>query len=128
MRERREGGYWNLEVLRMAYELAVDIDRMTKTLPKHEMYEEGRQIRRAVKSICANIVEGYGRRQYKGEYVKFLVYALSSCDETKLHLDLLHDCGSLERERYEELRQRCEGVGIKLSRFLEGVIQSHRTA
>jgi len=41
-------------------------------LPKFEMYEEGSQIRRSAKSVAANIVEGYGRRRYKQEFIRFL--------------------------------------------------------
>jgi len=37
-------------------------------LPKFEMYEEGSQIRRSSKSVRTNIVEGYGRRNYKLDY------------------------------------------------------------
>ena len=34
----------------------------------------------------SNIVEGYGRKRYKADFIKFLVYSLSSCLETKNHL------------------------------------------
>lgn len=53
------------------------------------MYEEGSQIRRSVKPIKSNIVEGYGRRRYKADYVKFLIYAQASNDETIDHRNAL---------------------------------------
>ena len=82
--------YRNLEVWKLARAMSVDIHKMSLTqLPKFEMYEEGSQIRRASKSIRSNIVEGYGRRRYKQEFIKFLVYAHSSCDETLDHLDTI---------------------------------------
>ena len=46
----------------------------------------GSQIRRAADSVNSNIVEGYGRRRYKSDFMKFLVYSHSSCLETKGHL------------------------------------------
>ena len=53
---------------------------MTLTkLPAFELYEEGSQIRRSVKSVKSNIVEGYGRRRYKQDYIRFLTYAQASC-------------------------------------------------
>ncbi len=55
----------DLEVYQLSFELAVEIDQVSKTLPKHEMYEIGSQIRRSAKSIPANIVEGFGRRLIK---------------------------------------------------------------
>ncbi len=49
----------------MAYSLAIKVHRMTLTLPKYEMYEQGSQVRRSTKSIKDNIVEGYGRKLNK---------------------------------------------------------------
>jgi len=87
--------YEDSEVYKLAKQLAVEIHRMTlEELPKFEMYEEGSQIRRSSKSIVANFAEGYGRRTYQAKHIKFLTYALPSCDETKAHLELLHETGS----------------------------------
>jgi four helix bundle protein len=55
-------------------------------LPKYELYELGSQIRRSADSVNSNIVEGYGRKRYKADFIKFLVYSHSSCLETKAHL------------------------------------------
>jgi len=58
--------YRKLEIWRLASVLVNDVHRMTlDQLPKFEMYEEGSQIRRSMKSVKSNIVEGYGRRRYK---------------------------------------------------------------
>ncbi|MEZ4906476.1 MAG: four helix bundle protein [Saprospiraceae bacterium] len=51
-------------------------------LPNYEMYEQGSQIRRSSKSIKDNIAEGYGRKKYKADFIKFLIFAHASCDET----------------------------------------------
>ena len=53
--------YKDLEIYRLSYELAVKVHKMTLKLPKHEMYEEGSQVRKSAKGIVACIVEGYGR-------------------------------------------------------------------
>jgi four helix bundle protein len=84
-----------LEVYQLAHSLAVDIHAVSLKLPKHELYEEGNQIRRSSKAIAANIVEGFGRRSYQPDYVRFLVVAHASCEETIEHLDLLFDTASL---------------------------------
>src|SRR3982750_2899525 len=82
--------YLNLEVWNLARELVVEIHEMTLTkLPKFEAFEEGSQIRRSIKSLKSCIVEGYGRRRYKQEFVRFLTCALASCDESADHLDTL---------------------------------------
>src|SRR3979490_2672162 len=87
--------YKNLEIWMLANEVVVEIHEMTLTLPKFEMFEEGRQIRKSCKTTKSTIVEGYGRRRYKADYVKFLVYALSSNDESIDHLENLFRTKSL---------------------------------
>jgi four helix bundle protein len=67
--------YRDLEVYKLAYELAMKIHHMSLKLPKYEFYEEGSQIRRSSKGVASCIVEGYGRRKYKNDFVRFLVYA-----------------------------------------------------
>ena len=86
---------------------------MTLTkLPKFEMYEEGSQIRRSIKSVKSNIVEGYGRRRYKQDFVRFLVYALASLDETTDHLKTLFDTESLrDGVLYDDLHSRLTTLG-----------------
>ena len=73
--------YKQLEIWKLARELVIDIQSMTlNQLPQLELYGEDSQIRRAIKSAKSNIVEGYGRRRYKMEFVRFLTYSLASCD------------------------------------------------
>jgi four helix bundle protein len=65
--------YEDLEIWKLANELVIEIHLMSLAdLPKFEMYETGSQIRRSIKSVKANIVEGYGRRHYKNEFLHFL--------------------------------------------------------
>ncbi len=91
--------YKKLDVWKLARDLVIDIHNMTLTkLPKFELYETGQQIRRSSKSIRANIAEGYGRKHYKAEWEKFLIYAMASNDETRDHLETLFETGSLTDE------------------------------
>ena len=88
--------YKNLEIWRLAREVVIEIHKMTlKNLPKFEMFEESSQIRKSSKSIKSTIVEGYGRRRYKQEFIRFLNYAIASNDETIDHLETLFETGSL---------------------------------
>ncbi len=80
--------YKKLEIWQIAREVVIEIHKMSlNKLPKFEMFEEGNQIRRSSKSVKSNIVEGYGRRRYKQDFIRFLIYALSSNDETIDHLE-----------------------------------------
>src|SRR5215831_2829141 len=121
--------YRDLEIWRRARQVAVAVHRMTlQELPKFEMYEEASQIRRSAKSISANIVEGYGRRRYKQEFIRFLVFAHASCDETIEHLEMLFETGSLTNEIvYRDLSAQLDLLGRKINVFIESVERWHRT-
>jgi len=119
--------YKNLDIWKMAREIVVKIQRMTLTnLPKFEMYEEGGQIRRSSKSVKSTIVEGYGRRMYKQEFIKFLHYAIASNDETIDHLETLYETESLkEPDLYNEIHQELDILGKKLNLFIQSVEKGH---
>lgn len=119
----------DLEVWQLARELSVKVHRMTlNDLPKFEMYETGSQVRRASKSVRFNIVEGYGRKQYKLEFLKHLHYALGSAKETQDEIDCLFETGSLKNETlYKELIALVEKLIAKLTAFIQGVEKNHRS-
>jgi four helix bundle protein len=95
-------------------------------LPKFEMYEEGSQIRRSIKSVKSSIVEGYGRMANKQEFLKLLTYASASNDETVDHLETLYETGSLtERELFEALSGRLDKLGRKINLFMQSVEREH---
>jgi four helix bundle protein len=60
-------------VYKESKQLAIEFHKTTLSLPKYEMFEEGSQIRRSSKAVTAAIVEGYGRKRYKMDFIKFLV-------------------------------------------------------
>lgn len=118
--------YKNLEVWHIARELSVDIHKMTLTLPKFERCEEGAQIRKSSKSVRSTIVEGYGRRRYKNEFIKFITYAIASTDETIDHLETLYETGSfIDEKSYNCLLEKSILLDKKLIKFLESVEKQH---
>jgi len=118
--------YKNLEIWKLSRELVIEIHTMTLTLPKFEQFEEAQQIRRSIKTVKSTIVEGYGRRRYKADFIKFLIYALSSNDETMDHLETLFETKSLTNEStYTLLHHKLDVLGKKLNNFVKAVEQSH---
>ncbi|MCZ6777265.1 MAG: four helix bundle protein [Ignavibacteria bacterium] len=81
-----ERGYKKLEVYQLAHRLAVEVHKMSLGLPKHELYEQGSQIRRSSKSVSAQIVEGFSLRKNKNEFLQYLNRAYASATETLEHL------------------------------------------
>jgi len=121
--------YKKLVIWQKSRELVLDIHKMTlNKLPQFELYEEGSQIRRSIKSVKSNIVEGYGRRRYKQEFIRFLTYSLASCDETTDHLENLYETESLkDGVLYQNLHARLQTVGKKINLFIQSVEKGHRT-
>jgi four helix bundle protein len=113
--------YKDLEIYGVSYDLAVTIHRLSLRLPKYEMYEEGGQVRRSSKAVTSCIVEGYGRRRYKSDFIKFLVYAHASCDETILHLNFIRDIHELDEEELSSLIDEYNKLGAKINKFIQYV-------
>jgi four helix bundle protein len=114
--------YRDLDIYKESKRLAIEIHELSLILPKLEMYEEGSQIRRSSKSVTSNIVEGYGRGRYKADFIKYLVYSQSECDETIVHLDFLFETGSLtDKSKYEELNKEYDSLSRRINKFTQWV-------
>jgi len=118
----------SLKVWKLADELVILIHDMTmRELSSVERFEIGPQIRRSIKSVKANIVEGFSRRAYKKDFIHFLIIAKGSTDETIDHLDTLFSTKSLKNQKkYLELKRRLTVLSYKLYLFIEAIRQKHR--
>ncbi len=117
--------YRDLEVYQRAHKAGVDIHFFTFELPNHEKYEMGSQLRRSSKAISSNIVEGFGRRRYKAEFIRFLIFAQSSCDETIEWINYIEGCYPELKKRAEEFNNLYAGIGKKLNSFIKAVEEKH---
>lgn len=106
--------YRDLNVFREAYRLALDVSRASRLLPGYEQFELGRQLRRATRSIPANIVEGWAKRSLPLEFKRYLQISIGSCEECKFWLEMCGDEGYFKREACEELTNRFNVVGAML--------------
>ncbi|MBD3264291.1 MAG: four helix bundle protein [Candidatus Omnitrophica bacterium] len=114
--------YKDLDIYKLAHRLAVEVHKMTLELPRFEMYEEGSQIRKSSKGIVSTIVEGFGRKTYQQDYLKFMIYAHSSCDETKEHLELLFETNSLkDKEKFDYFFKEFEKLSKMINKFIQSL-------
>jgi four helix bundle protein len=117
--------YADLDIYKMSKALAISVHEMTMSLPKFETYEEGSQVRRSSKSITAAIVEGYGRKKYKQDFIRYLIIAHAECDETILHLQFLYETRSLTNEIvFNRLSEEYYTLSKSIYRFTEWVAKS----
>ena len=117
--------YKDLEIYNLSFKLAQEIHELSLKFPKFEMYEEGSQIRRSSKSIPSCIAEGWGRRYYKNDFIKFLIYALASCDETKVHLDFVAGCHYITEDQHKHYIERYNVLGKKINKYMQYVMKSY---
>lgn len=114
--------YRDLDIYKNSKRLAIEVHQITLDLPKFELYEEGNQVRRSSKAITTLIVEGYGRRRYKADFIKFLVYAQAECDETIVHLDFLVETKSWkDNKKHVYMRSEYDSLSKRINKFIQWV-------
>ncbi|MBL8545666.1 MAG: four helix bundle protein [Hyphomonadaceae bacterium] len=92
----------DLQVYQRAYSTSLDVHRASLRFPKVEQFAIADQMRRASKSICANIAEGFGRqRASSAEFRRFLTIATGSCDEMQVWSQYAQDLGYITAETAE---------------------------
>lgn len=111
-------GFRDLRVYQLSYELAMQVFRETKGFPIEERYELTNQIRRSTRGICANIAEGFRKRQYVAMFSSKLADADGEVAETQVWLDFARDCGYISNERHAELLAAYEEVGRMIGGML----------
>ena len=84
-------------------------------------------MRRSSKSISTNIVEGFCRRRYKAEFIRFLVFAHASCNETIEWIEYSRDCHPTLKEGTENILDKLDGLSRKINRFIRAVERDHKT-
>ncbi len=109
----------DIEVFRRAYKISLIVHKTSLTFPQIEQYALGDQIRRASKSICANIAEGYGKqKQSPAEFKRFLLMSLGSSDEMRVWCRYCYDLGYIVENSWQEWRNEYATI----SRMLQGLI------
>jgi four helix bundle protein len=110
----------DLEVWKVAMDLAAECYRVTKPFPKDELFGITSQIRRAAVSIPANIAEGQGRDHTK-EFLNHLSIARGSLMELQTHLLLCQWVGLIQESDLQQVMPLCERVSMMLSRLRQAL-------
>ena len=113
--------YKDLDIYTISLDLFLKVHLKTLQLPKYELYELGSQLRRSSDSVVSNIVEGYGRRRYKADFIRFLVFSHSSCLETIGHLYRITVLYPNLKVEFEPFIQIYENLGGKIFNFMSFV-------
>ncbi len=114
MSKDRYNGYRDLKVYQLAYELALEIQNITKTFPKEEKYSLVDQIRRSSRSVPTNLAEAWKKRRYEKAFISKLIDCAGEAGETEVWLDFSKDFGYLEEKNYQELLSKYDEVNRML--------------
>ncbi|GGE32237.1 four helix bundle protein [Psychroflexus planctonicus] len=117
--------YKDLEIYQLAFQYAIEVHKLTLLLPKFELYEQGSQVRRSSKSIKDTIAEGYGRRRYKQEFIRFLIFSHASLIECKSQLEMLTILYS--DINFKQMIEKYDNLGARIYKFIEYVETSWKT-
>jgi four helix bundle protein len=108
----------DLDVFRRAYALSLEVHRASLDFPRIEQFALADQIRRASKSICANLAEGFGKqRQSRAEFGRFLLMAIGSADEMQVWALYCRDLGYIGTD----VAERWQGEYREIARMLQGL-------
>ncbi len=108
----------DLDVFKRAYRLSLDIHRTSLSFPKLEQFEIAAQIRRASKSVCANIAEGFGKQRISSaEFGRYLAVAIGSAEEMRVWCRYCLDLGYVDEatwqvwsNEYQEIAMMLQGL------------------
>ena len=114
--------YRDLRVWQEAMTLAELCYRLTKELPKDELFGLVSQIRRSVVSIPANIAEGHGRENTRS-FIQYLRIAQGSLKELETHLLLAQRVGLVAQQKVEPLTGQGDLLGKRLRTLIRSLQQ-----
>ncbi len=125
MTEDRKGKpistFEDLEVFKRAYCVSLEVHRISLKFPQIEQYGLADQIRRASKSICANLAEGFGKQsQSTAEFKRYIQISVGSADEMRVWIRYCLDLGYIDQSQWQSWRDEYQEV----ARMLQGLANS----
>jgi four helix bundle protein len=111
-----------LDVYKRAYAISLEIHKASLNFPSIEQYSLANQIRRASKSVCANLGEGFSKQaQSKAEFRRFILMSIGSCGEVIIWTDYCRDLDYISTEiwnkwnqEYKEILRMLHSLRIKV--------------
>ena len=87
-----------LDVYKMAVEVAMEVFEITKFFPKEEKFSLIDQIRRSSRSVAANVAEAFRKRRYPKSFISKLSDSEGEAAETQVWLEFSEKCKYISKE------------------------------
>ena len=104
----------DLKVYQLAFDTAMEIYEISKSFPPEEKYSLTDQIRRASRSVCTNLSEGWRKRRYKAVFINKLTDAEQEAAETQTWLEFALSCKYISQETFSRLDEKYEHIFAQL--------------
>ncbi len=108
----------DLIAYKKAFQLSMDIYKISKRFPKEETYSLTDQIRRSSRSVCANMAEAYRKRLYMKNFISKLTDSDAENSETSVWLDFAVACDYISKDEHERLYSETGEIG-KLINYMK---------
>ena len=107
----------DLAVYQRAFKAAMKIFQLTKEFPVEERFSLVDQIRRASRSVCSNIAEGWRKRKYEAVFRNKLTDAMQEGSETQCWIEFSLACEYIDQVTFDELDAEYEAIIAMLNRM-----------
>ena len=111
-------GFKNLKVYQMAFDLSIEICKVTLKFPIDKRYGLTSQIRRSSRSVCANMAEAYRKRRYPSHFISKPTDCDMENSETSVWLDYSLACEYITRSQYDDFIQKNDSIGKILNHMI----------
>ena len=96
----------DLKVFQKSFEMAMQVDELSKSFPKEELYSLTDQIRKSSRSVSANISEAWGKRKYEKSFIAKLTDSEGEARETQTWLQFALACNYINEEQFSNLNNQ----------------------
>ena len=107
-----------LKIYNIAVRLRNELHKEISLIPNNWRIKDVKQIRESSASISSNIAEGFGRRFYPKDFIRFLIIALGSSEETKNHIGSLLTNKHLSEERTDYFIKSYRDLSVRIVNFI----------
>jgi four helix bundle protein len=108
----------DLDVYKLAREMAREIFQLSKSFPKEETYALTDQIRRSSRSFGAQIAEAWAKRRYEKHFISKLTDADGEQQETQHWLETAFDCGYIDKSILKNFLNKYESIGKMINSLI----------
>ena len=116
----------DLLVWQKAHDLSIEVAKLVKNFLRDEKYGLADQMRRAARSIAANISEGFGRYHFSDKLI-FYTRSRASLYEVKNHIEEAKANEYITKSIYNTLSNKTNETNFLLNRLIANIQRAKKS-